>query len=260
MHLDFVRLLGNFLEPVTKKIFHIGGSGSFALVSGLFSGYPIGAKVTCDLYLSDLITKADAMRLLSFSNNSGPLFVLGAVASGMLNNTPVGFFLLFIHYISAFINGIIFSRIIKGASSSSALIPANTNNISFGSALSSSVASAAETVISIGGYIILFSVIIKLSEILHIFNTSSVFSNFLLGTIEITNGCKNLSTFKLSPLVISLISALIGWGGFSIHAQTISFISKTDLKVSLYIFAKFIQSVVSFLLCFLLYPIFIRLQ
>ncbi|MBR1444448.1 MAG: hypothetical protein IJ583_13070 [Firmicutes bacterium] len=257
--LDFVRLLGSFLDPLMRKVFRIGGCGSFALISGLFSGYPIGAKVTCDLYSKDLISRADALRLLSFSNNSGPLFILGAVASGMLNNTSIGFLLLFIHYISAFLNGIVFSRIIKGKSHSSAAMPAVADNISFGSALSSSVSSSAETIISIGGYIILFSVIIKLSELLHLSDTSSVSSNFLLGTVEITNGCKNLSAFSDSPFVISMISALIAWGGFSIHAQTVSFISKTDLKISLYIFAKFIQAVVSFILCFFLYPVFIRL-
>lgn len=55
------------------------GSGAFALAMGITSGYPVGAKVASDLYKDKLCSKIEAERLISFTNSSGPLFVIGAI-------------------------------------------------------------------------------------------------------------------------------------------------------------------------------------
>ena len=69
---------GAFLEPLMRRVFGLPGAGAFALVIGIVSGYPIGAKVVCDMRLRGEISRDEAQRLISFVNNSGPLFVLGA--------------------------------------------------------------------------------------------------------------------------------------------------------------------------------------
>ena len=55
------------------------GIGAFALTIGITSGYPVGAKVTSDLYKDNNCTKEEAERLIAFTNSSGPLFIISAV-------------------------------------------------------------------------------------------------------------------------------------------------------------------------------------
>ena len=42
-----------------------------------------------------------------------------------------------------------------------------------------------------------------------------------------------------------MINFLIGWSGFSIHSQALSFISKTDIDNKLYIISKFLHGILS---------------
>ena len=106
--LGFVNFLGTLLEPLMRFVFNVPGAGSFALAMGLTSGYPTGAKVTTMLRENGLCTKTEGERLLTFTNNSGPLFIIGAVAVGMFNDAKLGFILALAHYSAAITVGIIF--------------------------------------------------------------------------------------------------------------------------------------------------------
>ena len=43
------------------------------------SGYPMGAKIVTDLRTNNNCTKDEGERMLCFTNNSGPLFIIGTV-------------------------------------------------------------------------------------------------------------------------------------------------------------------------------------
>jgi nucleoside recognition membrane protein YjiH len=75
----------------------------------------MGAKLTSEFRSRDLITKIEGERLMAFTNNSGPIFILGAVATGMLNMPQIGFLLLACHLLSALTVGILFSLYKKKA-------------------------------------------------------------------------------------------------------------------------------------------------
>lgn len=62
-----------------KPIFNMPGAAAYPLVLGFISGYPIGAKTVCQIYSSGLCTKKEAEILLAYTNNSGPLFIIGTV-------------------------------------------------------------------------------------------------------------------------------------------------------------------------------------
>ena len=67
----FIRASGVLLEPVMRPLFNVPGCGSFALALGVTSGYPVGAKITCDFRSKGDLTRIEAERLLAFTNNSG---------------------------------------------------------------------------------------------------------------------------------------------------------------------------------------------
>ena len=56
----FIRASGLLLEPVMRPFFNVPGCGSFALAMGVTSGYPVGAKITCDFRNSRELSKTEA--------------------------------------------------------------------------------------------------------------------------------------------------------------------------------------------------------
>jgi sporulation integral membrane protein YlbJ len=203
-------------------------------------------KVTCDLCIAKSISKADAQRLICFTNNSGPLFIISTVGVCLLNNQNYGLIILLLHYASALTTGIILSRTVK-----SCPLPAkDTTPPSFGTLVTTAVSDGMETIAKIGGYIILFSVLVKITELVgftglisYILSPFGVRSDYVKALtaafFEVTNGCSALCKLPHSVL---LCAAALSWGGLSIHAQSIGFIKKAGLKITPYILCRILQT------------------
>lgn len=281
MGLGVVSFFGVLLEPVMSPLFGVPGSGGYAFAVGLMSGYPMGSKIVCELRQKNEITKTEAQRLLSFVNNSGPLFVIGAVASGMFENVTAGYFILIIHYLGAVCTGLLFKhykvradktvkahrpRLLRTAYKKM-LDARKEDNRPLGLLLGQSVANAMETILQIGGFIILFCVISKALELVGFFDLligllkpfgaqEQLYKGIFVGIIEITNGASLLSRLGGGMGVFIATAAVISWGGLSIHAQSASFLAKTDVSIPLYLFSKFINSMLTVAFGFILYPFF----
>ena len=79
-------LLNNLLAPVISRLFGISAQGSFAFIVGFLCGYPMGAKITADLFHARQISKAEASYLLSFCNNTSPAFLIHYIVLGYFQN------------------------------------------------------------------------------------------------------------------------------------------------------------------------------
>ena len=77
-----------------RPIFNIDGKGSFCFIMGLISGYPVGAKIACEFRKQNICPKTECERLLSFTNNSGPLFIVGTVGISMFEIQQLVFYYL----------------------------------------------------------------------------------------------------------------------------------------------------------------------
>lgn len=248
----FPLFLSKILSPVTGKIFKIRGFGTFAIVSGLLSGYPIGAKIVCDLYNENKISRGEAQYLISFCNNSGPLFIIGTVGIGLLHNKNIGYFLLAVHYISALVIALIMPK-----PRARYLSLGTYKYISLWDNMRESLMTGISSITAIGGYIVLFSIVCamltNIADVLNI-RLSPVLSGIVYGLLEITNGCSALR--EITPLNISIISGIIGFGGLSIQSQSIGYISLTDIPIGRYFISKLIQGGISFTIAYLLLNIF----
>ena len=126
------------------------------------------------------------------------------------------------------------------------------------------------TLLMVGGFIIMFSVVIRLFHTTGALQfLASPVEKMLAGTplprtlvqpvlsgmLEITIGSRLISMVEYLPFIymVSAASLIIGWSGFSIHAQALSFISRTDLSPSLYMLSKLAHGllccITSFLAC-----------
>lgn len=174
-HTNVVLKIGELFNRYMRPIFNVPGIGAYALVMGIISGYPVGAKIVTNFRNNGLCTKAEAERLLAFTNNSGPLFILGTVGITMFGNTEIGILLFITHLISSLFVGFLFRfwkyndkekiNAYKKSSSSSA----NITFSNLGEVLSDSILNAVHTIVIIGGFVVLFSVIISILNNLRIF-------------------------------------------------------------------------------------------
>ena len=84
------------------------GEGAFAFIMGIISGYPVGAKIVTKFREDNVCTKEECERLLAFTNNSGPLFIVGTVGISLLGNVSIGIMLLIVHILASITVGIFF--------------------------------------------------------------------------------------------------------------------------------------------------------
>ena len=88
----FLTRIAKPVKPLTERVMRLPGSCIAAIILGCLCGFPIGAKITCDLKARGDITEEEAERLSSFTNNVGPVFMasivggtyLGSIRSGLL--------------------------------------------------------------------------------------------------------------------------------------------------------------------------------
>lgn len=82
--------MGAALRPLMQPLFHLPGIAAFPFFFGLLSGYPMGAKLTAQLYEQRQLSLADAQQLLAFSNCPGPLFLIARLALAFSACLPLG--------------------------------------------------------------------------------------------------------------------------------------------------------------------------
>ena len=258
--------------------------GSYALLMGIISGYPTGAKIIVNLKNEGLCTKEEAERMLAFTNNSGPLFILGTVGISLFGNSMIGFLLLLTHILACLSVGIIFRFWKSNKSTSTYYSPITKNNkkekvdfSNLGDILGKSIMSGIKTVVMIGGFVVLFSVILsilKSSNIISIvgqifypffklFGADNVdFSNsFICGILELTNGIIKISSIPCKEISINIIltAFLLGFGGISVLLQVYSIIAKSNISIKPYFIGKLLHGILAALYTFILinsFPIF----
>ena len=101
--------ISNFISPLTKKLFRVNGTVGYAFFMSLLSGYPVGAKIVCDLKEQGVINETESVRASALCSTSSPMFLIGSVGGFMLNNLRLGLVLFFSHLLSAISIGLIFS-------------------------------------------------------------------------------------------------------------------------------------------------------
>ncbi|MCL2236224.1 MAG: hypothetical protein FWB98_07285 [Defluviitaleaceae bacterium] len=264
--LGAVNLFGLALSPVMKRFFRISGRGGFALALGLVSGYPIGAKIVCEMRGRGELGRVEAQRLLGFANNGGPLFILGAVASGMFGSAAFGYLLLITHYIGAVLVGLLMrlygKRGAEAPQEAPPFIIAGRPKEPFGHILGQAVKNAMETMLLVGGFIVLFSVVSALLGQAGLFALIPFGGDYApalwSGLIEMTGGLGLASDFGITGGIAALSAFLLGFGGLSIMFQSLSFVGKTDLKGGVYVLCKLAHGAISAIAAFLMFPLFAR--
>ena len=230
------------LRALFSKLFKINGSAITVFLTGLISGFPIAAKLSRELYISGKISKDECERLIGFSNNPSPAFVISGIGAGLLGSLKIGAFLYLISVFSSIATGIIFARF---AVCENQMEYEEIHSFSF----VNSVKIATKACVNICGFITFFSVVITLFRI---FIKNDLALALISSFLEVGNASRLITSLKLEySLLFPLLSFAISFSGLSVHFQSKSLLSDTDISFNKYYIMKFISAVISAFISFL---------
>lgn len=245
--------------PAARLLFGVSGAGSSALIMGLMGGYPLGAAYIADMHESGAIDTDEAEQLLGFCNNSGPAFIIGAVGAGVFSSAKVGIFLYLVHISAAILTGIILkSRRVT----SSAAKPAAPSPLPFSLALPEAVKQAVTAIINVCGFVVCFSVFVGLLDAHGVFSVLVGFISartgfelhwvraLLMGILELGSGVGAMRGLYALPINLALAAFILGWGGLSVHFQTLALLAGSNIKGALHFAGRLISASIACVLAY----------
>ena len=248
---ESISLINHTLSPILKPFLGISENASFPVVCGFLCGFPVGAKSCSDLTDKGKISSAEGEYLLSFCNNVSPAFLTGYVAVQSLKQPEMAQICLLFPILAALCCSFLFRRwylprnpfaVVGEQADSRQFLP-------FSEALDKSILSACDSITKIGGYMIVFSVLIS-------FMAKLSFQNFfwkllLLPGVELTGGIRMLCQLDLtSELRFLLVMAHCSFGGVCALFQTKCMIRSQNWSFPRYIAEKLITAMVTSLFAF----------
>lgn len=293
-----IHALAVLLEPLMRLLFRLPGAAGWALAIGVAAGYPAGAQAVGRLKQEKLVSLHEAERLLAVSHVGSPVLIISVVGVGFLHNAALGALLAVVHYASAFAAGWCLrfwpvSR--KGTApldfNHAAPFPPRmlkTHRLrivnrsleamrqaylrdgrSFGKLLGDAVLSSVQALMVVGGYIMMFSVVIKvmalsrLTSVLENLIATAVplgFSNDMIhslidGLIEVHLGTYGISQTASDALVwkTALLGAVLAWSGLSYHIQAKSLLQSSGVRYLPFLVSRILHAAFAFALTFLLW-------
>ncbi len=249
VRLKLTEKIAMVLYPVISPLFHVRKNVVYCMALGFLCGFPMGAKVTADLYEHNMLTRREAEYLMAFCNNIGPVYFCSFVLP-LLKRQLVLPYLFGMYGIPLLYGMALRYTVYQDLPRPRDLgIPKSPENRAPGllAAVNESVQTSLHSILNLGGYMILFNL---LNLPLHVLLGKKPV--LIAPVLEITGGLSMLGGGL--PLYSLLV---LSFGGLSCIAQTYSCISATDLSLGAYTRHKVILTLLNglFYLCwFLLLP------
>jgi sporulation integral membrane protein YlbJ len=234
----FTDALGVLLGPLMQRWFRLPGEAGLALAVGMCGGFPAGADTVSRLVRDQQITGKQAIILVAAAHFTNPMMIILVIGAAFLHQPAAGYFLLMIHWLSGWIAAIIAIRLNRSRQKQTTTVSSPKRSQhqglwfqmmnaareaqardgrGFGKLLGDTVSHAVQTLMMTGGYIIGFAVFIRL---LGLYITPGSSAALWPSVLEVHLGTYHLSQTPWAPLLtISLIAAVLGWGGLCSHLQ-----------------------------------------
>ncbi len=261
VELGLVQGLGRLLEGLMYPLFRVNGACSGAFLLGIVGGYPVGARTAIELYQNGQCSRSEAERLLSFCNNSGPAFILGVVGAGIFSSSAAGLWLYGAHVLASVLVGLLFRFYGGPEPSRSGPHATEIRTVGFAQAFTGSVKSAFSATLNICGFVIFFTVLIRMLFLTGIISALAGGLTWLLGglkmpqawaesllsgAIEMTSGVWSLRDVAGDMGdKLCMAAFILGWAGLSVHCQVLSFIGSSGLSTRTYFLGKLLHGVLS---------------
>lgn len=250
---NYLGYITRYLYPVTRHLLPTSENGAFVLISGFLFGFPMGSRNCAQLLKCGKITHDEAEVLFIITNNISPVFISSYILCGQLKMPS----LILPSYLVLFLPPLAAGRILLKVRAKTAAAaynkPASQSQINF-KIIDAGIMNGFETLTRLGGYIMLFSMIASMLQLLPLPESITIQA---VGITEITNGIHRLSAANLSALSRYVLAmAFTAFGGLSGIAQTSSMIKGTGLSMKRYCGLKLLLTAVSAALTYPVYLLF----
>ena len=257
------------------------------MAMGLASGYPVGAKLTAQLWNQKLVNREEGERLVAFTTSSDPIFLIGAVSVGFFHDASLAMILAIAHYGGSVLIGLVMR--FHGSGSKLTPMAGRTQGSIWvrafesmhkarledgrpiGVLLSQAVRNSLSLIVVVGGLVVFFSVVLEVLTASRMMNVVYTMVNSLLhgvglpsklseavmnGLFEVTLGAKAAGAAGSElPLAskAAIAAFVLSWGGLSVHAQIVSLLSHTNLRYAPFAAARFLHGLLAASLVILLW-------
>ncbi len=194
---------GALHKLIPKKF---GGINLIIFLMSLFGGYPIGGKLISEAFNNGDIDSKTAQNMLYYCISAGPSFTIGVLGVSLFHSKVMGE----IFFVSSLISALVLMLCLNHKNQSVTVISRKIMPISDN--FVSAVSSTCTAMLTICGFIIIFSVIIR---IISVSISSIAIQNILIFPLEVT-------TASIRYKNIYTIAFLLGFSGISIILQVIS--------------------------------------
>lgn len=240
--------LGSLLGRGVRRLFGLTESGVGVVLLGLCGGCPSGAFAACELYEKGIISQNEAKKLILYTNNATPAFIIGYVGS-FLGGERFGVYCWVCAVCASLLCGIL-----NRGKELPTETEHKTRNDGFITAFVNAVSSSAKNTVVICGFVIFFSVA---ASCLSVLGLPSYISAALYGITELTGGVQALcGLLGGGRLACSVLCAVCCFSGFCVYSQVYAVCKSSGVPTKLYLPAKLLQSALGFLLSFAFYGIF----
>lgn len=252
--LGLPQLLGRLFEKPMRALFKVSGEGLTPLLLGLTGGYPVGAAALAALVREGRLSREEGERLLPVCNNTGPAFIIGAAGVGVFGSTRWGVLLYICHLLAALTLGVLFSR--KQVHETDAPPPPQPS-ADLLQALPDSVRTAATQMLSLCGFVVFFAVITGLLDELGLLSSLAADLSLrlgwelgacralLTGILELSGGIGAMRGLSPTASHLALAAFLLGFGGISVHCQTLSAVEGSGMKSARHTVGRLLHGVLS---------------
>lgn len=272
----FVHGFGVLLEPLMKRSF-VCWCQRLDLGTRNHSRIPRWSWRVMQLHKQNSISDKEAARLAALTHFASPVTMLIVIGIAFLHSTSAGYFLLAIHWISGLLASYT-DALLKGRSANTKpvdKISADTKRSSlysrvqlaatdarakdgrsFGKLLGESVANAVQSLMVVGGYMIMFAVVINIITTVLPALPAALPASLLeihLGADAISKGLASIGTGPSSMLGIALLSAALGWSGLCAQLQVLTMLKQARVRFLPYATVRLMHGFYAFLLTLLLW-------
>lgn len=245
------------LERPARAWLGIGSGGTAALLLGLVGGYPVGLRTLAELRTGGDCPDREARRTALFCNNCGPAFLLGATGAGVFGSRQAGLLLLAANGLAALGLAAGLRLLFGPAAEAERSLP--RREASLPEVFPNCVSGAFSSALGVCGYVVLFSVLAALADCTGVLGLCQKELRFLfpgpkgdalarsltLGLLELSTGTAALRDASGTAAALPLAAFLLGWGGLSVHGQSLPFLQQAGGKAGPYLAAKLVHGLLA---------------
>ncbi len=266
--LGFAESLGRGVGAMMFPFFGLGAPCSAALVLGLIGGYPVGVRITSQLLARGVCRPQEAVRLCCFCNNCGPAFLFSVAGCGVFGASRVGLLFLLTHGMASLLLGMGLHWVLPLPQETHQTIPSIPQEMPQGGIFADAVRDSFFAVLQVCAFVLLFSVVLGLLSAVGLLPSlerwlsgvlpPALAHAFCAGSLELSCGISALTEGVRHPLALPLAAFLLGWGGCSVHAQSLPFLRQAGANVRFYLLCKFLHGLLAGLLTWGFAPLVCR--